>query len=405
MNMEHYIDSVSYFIRKKSGNQLARQLTYQDTEHSKNEDIMNRISQEVVSTHLANPWGPIVFGHIHCCFLIHNSNDFINAYQEHANCVGLLTKAIVSMKEENWMIPVVCTMARDLRLLALAADKQNAFKNAAKLQEGLYLPHEYLEKAAEPLMSIFRVCGNDIRTSNDRTKRVAMMNLVNQLFKIYFRVNKLHLCKPLIRALENANINECFSLAQQVTYNHYLGMKSMFDSDYKAADKLLTFAFEKCHPQSLKNKRLTLIFLIPVKMLLGTMPTIELLQKYDLMAFKPIVKAVKEGNLNDLDVALETHSDFFWKYGIYLILEKLKIIAYRNVFKKVCLIMKTHQVPVESFRVILNFLQNSNVSLEEVNCILANLIYEGKIKGYISLQHQKLVISKTNPFPPLATAS
>jgi hypothetical protein len=26
-----------------------------------------------------------------------------------------------------------------------------------------------------------------------------MLNLVNQLFKIYLKVNKLHLCKPLIR--------------------------------------------------------------------------------------------------------------------------------------------------------------------------------------------------------------
>ncbi len=29
-----------------------------------------------------------------------------------------------------------------------------------------------------------------------------MLNVVNQLFKIYFKVNKLHLCKPLIRAIE-----------------------------------------------------------------------------------------------------------------------------------------------------------------------------------------------------------
>jgi hypothetical protein len=35
----------------------------------------------------------------------------------------------------------------------------------------------------------------------------------------------------------------------------------------------------------------------------------------------------------------------------------------------------------------------------------ANLIFEGKIKGYISQQHQKLVVSKQTPFPPLASAA
>lgn len=28
---------------------------------------------------------------------------------------------------------------------------------------------------------------------------------------------------------------------------------------------------------------------------------------------------------------------------------------------------------------------------------------QGHIKGYISHQHQKLVVSKQNPFPPLST--
>ena len=38
---------------------------------------------------------------------------------------------------------------------------------------------------------------------------------------------------------------------------------------------------------------------------------------------------------------------------------------------------------------------------EEVECVLANLIYKGYIKGYLSHQHSKLVVSKGNAFPPL----
>ena len=97
-----------------------------------------------------------------------------------------------------------------------------------------------------------------------------MINVINQLFKIYFKINKLNLCKPLVRALENAKIPpEHFHMAERVTYNYFLGMKHMFDSDYRRADELLSFSFRNCHPHSVKNKRLVLIFLIPVKMLLG----------------------------------------------------------------------------------------------------------------------------------------
>ncbi len=53
----------------------------------------------------------------------------------------------------------------------------------------------------------------------------------------------------------------------------------------------------------------------------------------------------------------------------------------------------------------LQLVENPEIDLDETHCILANLIYEGKIKGYISLSHQKLVLSKLDPFPMLTTIS
>ena len=35
-----------------------------------------------------------------------------------------------------------------------------------------------------------------------------MLNLVNQLFKIYFKLNKLHLTKPLIRAVDSSPLRD-----------------------------------------------------------------------------------------------------------------------------------------------------------------------------------------------------
>ena len=39
------------------------------------------------------------------------------------------------------------------------------------------------------------------------------------------------------------------------------------------------------------------------------------------------------------------------------------------------------------------------VDLDEIECILANLIFQGKIKGYLSHQKRFLVVSKADPFP------
>ena len=109
-------------------------------------------------------------------------------------------------------------------------------------------------------------------------------------------MDKLHLCKPLIRAIENSPLKNRYPKAQLVTYKYYVGKKYMFDNDFKAAEEYLRYAFEHCHRESTANKRSILIYLIPVKMLLGHMPSQDLLVKYDLLQFQDIVTSVKQGN-------------------------------------------------------------------------------------------------------------
>eukprot|EP00057_Strongylocentrotus_purpuratus_P023407 XP_011677881.1 PREDICTED: PCI domain-containing protein 2 [Strongylocentrotus purpuratus] len=138
-------------------------------------------------------------------------------------------------------------------------------------------------------------------------------------------------------------------------------------------------------------------------MSLGHMPKTSLLEKYDLMQFADIAKATKTGDLRLLTSAMSKNEAFFIKCGVYLIIEKLQTITYRNLFKKVQLMLNTHQVPIDAFETALKFTGLEDVDKEEVECILANLIYKNYIKGYLSHQHQKLVVSKQKPFPLLSS--
>merc|ERR1712154_681645 len=96
-------------------------------------------------------------------------------------------------------------------------------------------------------------------------------------------------------------------------------------------------------------------------MLLGQMPKQSLLQKYDLQQFSGVMEAVKEGNLCDLNEALEKNEKTFIKWGIFLILEKLKIITYRNLFKKVTLLMKSHQISVDAYTTALRLMEVEDI--------------------------------------------
>ena len=124
----------------------------------------------------------------------------------------------------------------------------------------------------------------------------------------------------------------------------------------------------------------------------------------------------RSGNLRAFEAALETHERFFIASGLFLMLEKLKMITCRTLFKKVCVvstlfrsllcsqkILGKSQIPLTAIECALRFMGVDDIDLDEVTCITANLIQQAKIKGYISHAHQTLVVSKVNPFPPLGT--
>ena len=124
------------------------------------------------------------------------------------------------------------------------------------------------------------------------------------------------------------------------------------------------------------------------------MPNKKLLIKYDLKPFEEIVGSVKQGNILKFNQDMERYESFFIESGVYLFLEKLKMTTYRNLFKKVASLLNIAQIPIDAFVDILKFLDEDDMDNDVCQCILSNLIYEGKIKGYISHKHNKLVISR-----------
>ncbi|CAB3258946.1 unnamed protein product [Arctia plantaginis] len=400
--LNQYIQFVERMYRTSQGNILSRLLSLRD-EHVLNRNLSGSSDiASLVEGNCVSPLDEIIITHMLCVKALHAKN-YVEAYNRQSECVACVVKLLQSQKEVNWGLPLMYTVCLDLRLVAQKADAVSSTPQTRG---------KILEKAAESLLACFRVCAADNRASDADTKKLGMLNLVNQLLKIYFRIDKIQLCKPLIRAIDSSPYKDQFPIAQQVTYRYFVGRKAMFDSDYRSADEFLSFAFERCHKDSIKNKQLILTYLVPVKMLLGLMPTRHVLEKYNLMAFWQLACAVKEGNLGGIDQVMDEHDSFFKNAGIYLIVEKLKIIAHRNLFRKVCINerqiqedqSKAHQIDIKKFQAALQMMGGGDVDADDTQCIAAHLIYHNIIKGYISYQHQMLVVSKKNAFPPLSSS-
>ncbi|KAI6191824.1 CSN12-like protein [Aphelenchoides bicaudatus] len=330
---------------------------------------------------------------LHCRVLFHlGRQEFEDAFATQTMLLQHYNKELLSKeKDANWFIPILYTLCNDLRVIGSMADKH---------REIVYEDEKsFYEEAANSIMEDYRICVAEGRNAVDITKKVAILNLTNQLFRIYFRLNRLHLLKPLIRAIENAEeLHKYFSKPDLVTYNYFVGRKSILDNDLAVAEKSLSFAFDNCPSEATENKRRILIYLIPIKMFFGHMPTQNMLDTHDLSCFQELVFAVKEGNVKRFEKVMEHQEDFFIDSGIYLLIEKLRMTTFLNLVKAVHKITNAHQIKLDA---ILAVLKNTGVDvhIDELGCILANLIVQKKMKGYVSYVHQTLVLSKVEPFP------
>uniref|UniRef100_A0A2P2I3A1 PCI domain-containing protein 2 homolog n=2 Tax=Hirondellea gigas TaxID=1518452 RepID=A0A2P2I3A1_9CRUS len=393
IGLNDYLNRLNDAHYNQNGQGVAMLLSFRQS-HVMSDHLIIEKPERAVGNIIYAPMDDVVLAHLKVVKGYHQSN-VLDMWRAQTTMVAAVARFMTESKEENWMLPMMNTVVLELRLQSISADAESVRVDSTK-------PGELLEKTADSLMTCFRVCAADTRSGEAESKRWGLLYLVNQFFKIYFKINKLNLCKPMIRAIESLSFKDQYPLSQLITYKYYTGRKAMFDSDFATANTALSFAFQRCHQRSHKNKRRILIYLLPVKMLIGYIPKKSLLLKYNLKEFMDLVTAVQHGDIRLLNSTLLRYERFFIAAGIYLILEKLKSVAYRNLFKKVYVIKKNHQLDISVFVQAFKWMHMEDVGAEEIECLLANMIYEGKIKGYISHAHKKLVVSKANPFPPIA---
>jgi nuclear mRNA export protein PCID2/THP1 len=134
---------------------------------------------------------------------------------------------------------------------------------------------------------------------------------------------------------------------------------------------------------------------------LGVMPKAEVGSVYGLTEFVALGAATIRGDIGTFDRILHEHQASFVRLGVYLVLEQVKMIAYRNLFLKIFKLQNSTRLNLHTFVSALRWM-NQETDLDEVECVLTNLIYQNRIKGYISHEKRFLIVSKTDPFPKSA---
>lgn len=134
-------------------------------------------------------------------------------------------------------------------------------------------------------------------------------------------------------------------------------------------------------------------------MCLGVFPGPSVGERYGLPELVALGDAAKKGDIQSFETIMLQNQSSFVRIGVFLVLEQVKIIAYRNLIKRIYIATGNNtRLNLGVIESVMKTLVH-DIDLDEIECILSNLIFQGKIKGYISHQKSFLVLSKTDPFP------
>ncbi|EMR86199.1 hypothetical protein ACHAPC_000124 [Botrytis cinerea] len=353
-----------------------------------------------------------------------NSKDaWTKVYESWKEVTNALHRGYSACGFEAWTVPCLYVAGKYLRIFAIKADEATGtVSNAAMNYQDDLNPesetNEKLEDAARQLNRIFTLCLSD-RATLEESRKWATYNIINLLFKTYFKLNSIGLSRNILNAIQAYRGDmpslESFPMSHQVTFKYYCGVIYFLEEHYEEAEKYLTEAWRLCHKSAVKNKELILTYLIPCHLLTThTLPTPALLKPYPKLQklFGPLSRCIKKGDLAGFDAALLAGENEFVKRRIYLTLERGRDIALRNLLRKVFIaggyeeakeptaapVRKT-RIPVAEFAAAISIGSKETMENDEVECLLANMIYKSLMKGYISRAHGIVVLSKGGAFP------
>ncbi|KAI9047478.1 hypothetical protein LZ554_008197 [Drepanopeziza brunnea f. sp. 'monogermtubi'] len=347
--------------------------------------------------------------------------SYVKVYEAWRDMTLALVRGYTNHGFEAWTVPCLYVAGKYIRIFAIKADEGAAATTSSVTNFDDFNPeaekNEKLEDAARHLNRIFTICLSD-RAPLEDSRKWGIYNIINLLFKTYFKLNSVSLSKNVLKAIQAYRGDmpplDAFPKAHQVTFKYYIGVIYFLEEAYEEAEKHLTDAWKMCHQDSIHNKELILTYLIPCHLLTThTLPSATLLAPYPHLQelFLPLCRCIKRGDLAGFDAALVAGEDEFTKRRIYLTLERGRDIALRNLLRKVFVAggfeaskdvaapVRRTRIPVAEFGAAISIGSKEQMEADEVECLLSTMIYKNLMKGYIARERGFVVLSKAGAFP------
>ena len=215
-----------------------------------------------------------------------------------------------------------------------------------------------VESSANAIREAFKKCLSE-RSGNasgidsngkPEGRRIGIYLTANLCLKLFFHCKKLRSAEQIFGNIyQQSPPLALFPASQRVTFLYYLGRYHFANSHFHRAQLALQAAYDQCHAQCSKQRRLILIYLITSNIILGRFPTTRLLQRPEAKGlaekFWPICQCIVKGDLATFRRLLDLNSDDAeWYLGKRILLQlsnRCEVLVWRSLARKTFILSGT----------------------------------------------------------------
>lgn len=338
------------------------------------------------------------------------------AFDAYNAVVTSFLRYFATLTPGRWALPLLRILCLNLRWLAVQTDSAHLAPSVSSAARTSTQTNKRLEECARQLNKAFTACIADRNQVVEESRKWGTYEIVGLVFKTYFRLKSISLCRNILRAISAASLPapEDFPRSQQVTFHYYVGVLAFLNEEYTRAEVELEASLHGCKRDATNQLGLILTYLVPVKLLKGQLPHPNLLSSplgAKLIPYTPFIAALRSGDVKSFDTALRHPPAERWlvKRGTYIAIERARDATLRTLLKRTYLSLPRTVDNARPTRIALETLQKATSSAmvglkyseKELEWVLATLIYKGYVKGYIAHERGVLVLSAKEAFPLL----
>lgn len=251
------------------------------------------------------------------------------------------------------------------------------------------------------------------------SKKNVILFVANMLCRSYYILKTEPSCANVFSNIHTANLKfSNYSKSEQVEYRYFLGRFYLSKEQLSRAYDHLSWAFKNCLPQT-SQQRIILKYLIPASMLLGRLPTIQLLQRYNLLdQYGPLVMALKSGNYAGFMLYLEgPYKGWYIDMRVmFLFRNRAPIILLRQLIYRIWIesgkpnVLKFQQVQA-GLRFALRlapsgwYSQAGDENFEITENVFISLLNQRFLMGHIYSRRGLINLKAKGPFPAISAVN